>query len=168
MSKKQEYANLVRDCGKLVKALIPNPDNRGIVWKLPHQRAVARAFAKLLSKYAILQEIYMTLIIHAIRREIVTYGDLAREINQRLGEKVIPTKGSWLGKSLGEILGIISLYEWSVGRPFLSVLVVRTDTRVPGEGFENLVRSFGLKVNVRCEQERCFVAWGSFAWRKAR
>jgi len=168
MSKKQEYANLVRDCEKLVKALIPSPDSKGRVRRLPHQRVVARVFAKLLDKYPILQEIYMSLIVHAIKREVITYGDLAREINQKLGEKVIPVRGKWLGKSLGEILGIISLYEWSVGRPLLSVLVVRTDTRVPGDGFENLVKSFGLRVSIRCEQERCFITWGSFAWRKAR
>jgi hypothetical protein len=168
MSREQQFVQLVEDCRKLVNALLPIPDSKGRVLKLPHKRPIAKAFAKLLKKYPILREIYLSLIIHAIERRIVTYGELAEEINRKFGEKIVPSKGSWLGRSLGEILGVISLYEWAMGRPLLSVLVVRKDTRVPGEGFNRLLRAFGLRVNIRCEQERSFITWGYFFWQKAR
>ena len=39
---------------------------------------------------------------------------------------------------VGEIVGDISIYEREQGRPLLSAVVVRKDTKMPGEGFWGL------------------------------
>jgi len=118
-------------------------------------------FKKLL-EFRTFREIYLALISFAIERQDVTYGELARFVNRRLGEEVIPTQGSWLGKSLGEILGAITLYEYACGRPLLSVIILNSTTKKPGDGFYRLVKAMGLKIKEICEKERVFITWGGY------
>lgn len=119
-------------------------------------------FKKLL-KFRTFREIYLALIELAISRQSVSYGELARIVNRRLGEDVIPTAGSWLGKSLGNILGAINIYEHSVCRPLISVLIHNATTKRPGPGFTGMVEMLGLKIRETCEKERVFIAWGGYA-----
>ncbi|WP_163329421.1 hypothetical protein GFV12_08515 (plasmid) [Desulfurobacterium thermolithotrophum] len=121
-----------------------------------------KEFKKLL-KFRTFREIYNTLIYLAISRQSVSYGELARIVNERLGEDILPTQGSWLGRSFGEILGAISIYEFSVGRPLLSVLIYNATTKRPGDGFTRLVNALGFKIKESCEKERVFIAWGGYA-----
>ena len=121
-----------------------------------------KKFRELL-KFRTFREIYMVLIDLAISRQSVSYGELARIVNRRLGEDVIPTVGSWLGESLGNILGAISIYEYSVCRPLLSVLVYNATTKRPGEGFTRLKETLNLKIRETCEKERVFITWGGYA-----
>ncbi len=118
---------------------------------------------KALLEFRTFNEIYTALISLAIGRRTVSYGELARIVNRRLGKEILPTQGSWLGRSLGEILGAISIYEFSVGRPLLSVIVYNATTKKPGDGFYRLVNALGLKVRESCEKERVFIAWGGYA-----
>jgi len=122
---------------------------------------VPKDFAKLM-EFRTFREIYASLIHFSITRQSVTFGELARFTNRRLGEDVLPTQGSWLGRSLGEILGAVNIYEFYIGRPLISVVVVNATTRKPGDGFFSLVRTMGLKVKETCERERVFIAWGGY------
>jgi len=122
---------------------------------------VPKDFAKLM-EYRTFREVYNALIHFAIERQTVTFGELARFVNRRLGEDIIPTRGSWLGRSLGEILGAINIYEYYVGRPLISVIVINATTRKPGDGFFGLVKAMGLKLRETCEKERVFIEWGGY------
>ena len=121
-----------------------------------------KKFRKLL-EFRTFSEIYVTLIDLAISRQSVSYGELARIVNRRLGEDIIPTVGSWLGESLGNILGAITIYEYSVCRPLLSVLIHNATTKRPGEGFMRLKEALHLKIRETCEKERVFITWGGYA-----
>lgn len=130
-------------------------------WDARDWKRIFSEFNKLL-EFRTFREIYMALISFAISRQAVSYGELARFVNRRLGEDVIPTKGSWLGRSLGEILGAINLYEFAAGRPLISVVVYNATTKKPGDGFSRLVATMGLKIKENCEKERVFIAWGGY------
>lgn len=65
----------------------------------------------------------------------IFYSDLAIEVNRAMNEDVIPTTGSQLGSTLGPLLELLNDRTRADGRPFLTALVVRKDTGVPGQGF---------------------------------
>ena len=122
---------------------------------------VPKKFERLL-EFRTFREIYLALISLAIKRQTVNYGTLASIVNSRLNEDVLPTQGSWLGLSLGEILGSISIYEFSRGNPLLSVIVYNSTTKKPGDGFYELVEKLGLKIKENCEKYRVFITWGGY------
>jgi hypothetical protein len=45
---------------------------------------------------------------------------------------------------IGQILGEISKYEHSQGRPMLSAVVIHRDNNMPGKGFFKLARELGV------------------------
>lgn len=130
-------------------------------WTKQEWKKLFEEFNKLL-EYRTFREIYITLISYAISREHITYGELARSVNRRLGEKIIPVQGSWLGRSLGEILGAINIYEFACNRPLISVIVTTATDKKPGEGFYRLVKMMGLEIRESCERERVFLTWGGY------
>lgn len=90
------------------------------------------------------------------RRQTITYGELAHRIRS---VRLTP-RHPWLY----ELLDDISREEDSQGRGMLSVVVVRKDTRLPGEGFYRLARKLGRDVSdrKRCweiEFEKVIQAW---------
>lgn len=153
MRLKTELKEVYRSCKEFINKFLRDGEDLS---KVPQE------FKELLM-FRIFREIYNALIYLAISKQSVSYGEFARIVNRMLGEDVIPTQGSWLGTSLGTIFGAISIYEFSVGRPFLTVLVYNATTKKPGEGFSGLVRALGLKIKESCEKERVFIAWGGYA-----
>lgn len=96
---------------------------------------------------------------------LLTYTDL--------GERLIARGANWSYpglqppfRGLGAALGNISRYEWALGRPLLSAIVVKSANRLPGSGFvDQLARSLGIHVGpteeawVQAEQQRVFDFW---------
>jgi hypothetical protein len=65
----------------------------------------------------------------ARRRSTVFYKDVASFLND--------TRVKPQSRAMREVLTEISMAEHAAGRPLLSAVVVRTDTRRPGKGFED-------------------------------
>jgi len=122
------------------------------------------------------QDVRKKLIEVARRGETITYGELMKEFG-------IPRGHPKPGIGIGYVVGEISNYEYSQGRPLLSAIVVRADSRTgicplghPGGGFfgldgipVHLERSPGVYSNptlsadeqrfVKEEQERVWDYW---------
>lgn len=82
-------------------------------------------------------EVYCKLIETAKQEAIICYGkDIATIMN-------LPTQGEHMAREVGQILGEISECEHNNKRPLLSSVVVREDTKSPGEGFFKLARQLG-------------------------
>lgn len=73
------------------------------------------------------EDIRQRLIEVARTRRLITYREVGEELN-------IP---AWW-RQLGRLLGEICIYEHAQGRPYLSAIVVRGDTRRAGSGFWGL------------------------------
>ena len=54
-----------------------------------------------------------------------------------------PMKGNYMGKVIGEVVGLISKNELEQGRPMMSAIVVGVSGK-PGEGFFNWARELGV------------------------
>jgi len=85
---------------------------------------------------AIHQQIYNRLIEAARNEELIHYGEIAPMANLNMESQADRNE-------IGRILGEISEYEHSQGRPMLSAIVVHVGGEVPGEGFFNLARQLG-------------------------
>ena len=77
----------------------------------------------------------------AERRETVSYSDLM----DRLRDHVEVDLGTTYRTPLYAMLGHVSTYEKSRGRPLLSAIVVRAGAHDPGPGFFNLARQLGFE-----------------------
>jgi len=67
----------------------------------------------------------------------ITYGEIAPMAN--LNIRMVADRNK-----LGRILDSISTREHEEGRPLLSAVVVRVDTRYPGKGFFRLAQKLGI------------------------
>ncbi len=77
------------------------------------------------------------LIAIASKSQIITYTDLCRNAFLRLDMSIPAHRGQ-----IGALLGNISSYEHSFGRPLLSSVVVTVDGK-QGDGFFRLAESLG-------------------------
>lgn len=82
----------------------------------------------------------------AKERSVITYGELCA----RLKSAVLDPHGSTLAHLLGEI----SEMESDEGRGMLSVVVVRQDDTMPGDGFFQLAHQLGRDTS---DRERCWI-----------
>jgi hypothetical protein len=80
---------------------------------------------------------------------VVTYGDLVDEADPEHAYFAWPRF-----RGIGEVLRRISTYEHQHGRPMLSALVVRKQTRQAGDGFAVLGRELGE--HIQEGEERSF------------
>jgi len=155
MTLKEEFKSVYKNCKEFFEKL------NEVKYDL-REVDTASNFKDLLS-FRTFREIYLSLIETAIERRKITFAEFAKKVNEKLGEPVLPEKGNWLGTSLGTILGFISLYEYSMGRPLLSALVVRADSGSPGNGFYSLGNALGFKVSAKVERMRSYITWGGYA-----
>ena len=72
--------------------------------------------------------------------QIVTYQNLSNDCN--LGLRM--QDGPHIRNEIGKILGDISVYEHTHGRPLLSSLVVRAGDNYEGDGFYKLGEELGF------------------------
>jgi hypothetical protein len=79
--------------------------------------------------------VYHELIMAARYRGFVSYQEIAKMMG-------LPSRGSYMGKELGIILGEISEDEISNGRPMLSALAVSVNGE-PGDGFYSWAKDLG-------------------------
>ena len=98
-----------------------------------------KLFKELLN-YRLWREIYMTLIKRAIEKRTIYYSELACKVNMRMGKAVLPEKAGQLVSTSAVILDVISHYEHLCGRPLLSAIVIRKDTKMPGNGFWEMMK----------------------------
>lgn len=63
-----------------------------------------------------------------------------QEIAQAIG---ISTAGNYMGKIVGELIGLVSKNEMEHGRPMLSSIVVGISGK-PGDGYFNWAKELGL------------------------
>lgn len=80
--------------------------------------------------------VYAELIQVARRRGTVTYQELAHIVG-------LPLTGNYMGKRIGELLGIVTQNEIAQGRPMLSALAVNSAGK-PGSGFIPWAKELGL------------------------
>jgi len=83
------------------------------------------------------QKVFVVLTEHIINSEEMTYGKLAKEINERYGLS-IPEAGNSMGKVLGNVLGSISTISYTISHILVSVYVKNKSTNSPGRGLKNL------------------------------
>ena len=79
---------------------------------------------------------YSTMINAAQHFGFCTYQEIAQAIG-------ISTAGSYMGKIIGEIIGLISQNEIEQGRPMLSSIVVGVSGK-PGDGYYEWAKELGL------------------------
>lgn len=97
------------------------------------------------------QPVYERLKSVARARGRIIYGDIAESLGfGRIGRGIYT-------KKVAPILDTINRYEHQQGRPMLTVLVVRSDTKRPGDGFFILAREFGLLSDTSEQAERQFL-----------
>lgn len=65
-----------------------------------------------------------------------------QEISQAIG---ISTAGSYMGRIVGQLIGLVSKNEMEQGRPMLSAIVVGVSGK-PGEGFFSWAKELGLLI----------------------
>jgi len=107
------------------------------------------------------QKVFVVLIEHIINNEEITYGNLAKEINERYGLN-IPETGNSMGRILGNVLGSISIISYIISHILVSVYVKNKSTNSPGRGLKNLKvvldkEIFGAeteKVNITLEKAK--------------
>lgn len=80
--------------------------------------------------------VYCKLIEVAREHKTVSYGKIA----QIMG---IPQSGNYMGRETGQMLGEISQFEHKHKRPLLSAVVVKSDLKIPGDGFFRLANNLG-------------------------
>ena len=80
--------------------------------------------------------VYYALINAARTRGTVTYQELALLVG-------LPLSGNYMGKRIGELLGVVSQNEVQHQRPMLSALAVNTSGK-PGTGFLPWAEKLGL------------------------
>jgi len=81
-------------------------------------------------------KVYYKLIRTAQKRRTIYYEDVANIME-------LPTRGDYMAREAGQILGEISEWEHNEGRPLLSAVVTRQDMGMPGVGFFKLARQLG-------------------------
>lgn len=86
---------------------------------------------------AIHQQIYERLKEVAKNGDLITYGEIAPLANLNMENPDDRNK-------IAHILGEISTFENTQGRPMLSALVVLAEYQYPGDGFFKLARELGL------------------------
>jgi hypothetical protein len=69
-------------------------------------------------------------------RRLLTYPDVAAIMGLTYG-------GSAMGTKVGAMGDAINRFEHDAGRPMLSALIVKTQSRVPGEGFYRSALALG-------------------------
>jgi hypothetical protein len=79
---------------------------------------------------------YSLMINAAQHQGFCTYQEIAQAVG-------LPTAGSYMGSVVGELLGVISQNEVSLGRPMLSAIVVGVNGK-PGSGFIPWAKELGL------------------------
>ena len=84
----------------------------------------------------VFDKVYCKSIQAARNKQPITYGEIAKIMG-------LPPSGDHMAKETGQILGEISEYEHLHNRPLLSAVVVRSDKKIPGEGFFTLARELG-------------------------
>lgn len=84
------------------------------------------------------ERIRQILISRASKDKYIVYTDLVREAKLDLD-----MTNPYHRKLLGELLGAISVYEHSNGRPMLSSVVVSKETAMPSDGFYKLAEELG-------------------------
>jgi len=103
-------------------------------------------------------------ITYSIMINAAQHGGVAtyQEIAQANG---FPLVGSYMGKVMGELVGLVSENEVNQGRPMMSSIVVSVSGK-PGEGYYTLARELGLlhegedeEVFWRRECEKVYEAW---------
>ena len=80
--------------------------------------------------------VYAELIQAARHRGTVTYQELAHVVG-------LPVTGSYMGKRIGALLGVVSQNEVLLKRPMLSALAIGTSGK-PGPGFIPWAKQLGL------------------------
>lgn len=83
------------------------------------------------------EQIYRTLIDVARSGRYTTYAEIAPLAGLDMPLQADRTE-------IGRILGEISTFEHSQGRPLLSAVVIHSDNNMPGEGFFRLARQLNL------------------------
>ena len=79
---------------------------------------------------------YSNMINAAKHRGLVTYQEIAQANGW-------PTFGSYMGKVVGEVVGLVSQNELEQGRPMMSAIVVGVSGK-PGKGFFDWARELGV------------------------
>jgi len=82
----------------------------------------------------------------------INYDPIAEIMGKSPGERM----GKYWPKETGHLLGEISDFEHSNGRPMLSALVINKGTEKPGEGFFKLARHLGKLKSVSEKDEKPF------------
>ncbi len=80
-------------------------------------------------------KVYAALVNAAEHRGLMTYQEVAQIME-------LPSKGSYMGREVGNMIGTISEDEVRLGRPMLSALVVGVDGK-PSKGFFDWARQLG-------------------------
>ena len=112
---------------------------RAIQWRYAPQDPVARA------------ELGRRIAEAGRREQLIPYSDLVRNItfvlpSLREPEHRIDT-AEWedIDRTIiGDFLGYLSMESYEIGGFFASALVVSKETRLPGEGYFNLLKELGL------------------------
>lgn len=86
-----------------------------------------------------IKEVYDKLVETAKRNNIISYQTLSNECSLGLDMADISHRNK-----LADIIGTISHEENENGRPLLSVVVIRSDSNQPGNGFFNLATELEL------------------------
>lgn len=80
---------------------------------------------------------FLILVEHIIHKHLVSYSELAKEMNDKC-KLNLPEAGSAMGKKIGGILGELSTISYVCTEVLLSVYVINKTTQEPGTGLENL------------------------------
>jgi hypothetical protein len=105
-----------------------------------------------------IKKIREKLIESAREGKLITYSELIAYLRLDIKYKRLQ------GGALFAWLNLISRFERKRGRPLLSALVVREDTKLPGYGFAKLLGKSKVDIDVvRQLQEDCSIFWKSDA-----
>jgi hypothetical protein len=88
----------------------------------------------------IIQKTFLTLIDKILKKELITYSALAKELNQK-HQLNIPENHSAMGRKLGNILGSLTICSYINAGIGISVYVVKKNTNHPGKGFKGIIQS---------------------------
>ncbi|TCK04687.1 hypothetical protein [Phorcysia thermohydrogeniphila] len=68
-------------------------------------------------------------------RRLITYGELAVELNRRFGKRVVPEKGKGLGRAISKLLHPVCDRYYREFRVLPGSVVVLSKTGMPAEGY---------------------------------